>query len=343
MKENLDAAIKKIKKDARGRVTGFAIGNTSDLFTHGRYYETPLRHTSELIYSGVVVRDVETAEAIARAIDGKIDYVFVDDEKKIRKIYYGKNDIGNIEQEVRKIIKKSTLLTYKGNDLALEAVDALIGNSKLEVGGLTIAVIGMGNLGSKIALRLVERGAYVVGYRRNQKKLTTIVGGINAIKSEYTKAKAFRAKNVASACRHADIVIGATNEKSVITKSMLASASQDAMLIDVGKGCFAEDVADDPARLLYRLDVSILQKYLFSGLIKVHTHFQKKLGRRTIPELGITLISMGLAARKGEVIVDDIEAPSAIIGIAAGGGVLVKNTLTVQKKIEALRVFMRKK
>ncbi len=341
MNKNILAQINKIKTSANGRTTGFVIGNTSDIFDSGRFYEIPIRETLELIYGGVIVRDEETATAVAGLVDGNVEYVFVDDEKKIRKIYYGKNDVGNIEQAVRCVVKKSKLLTYKGNDLAVEATDMLLANIVSETGGIRVAVIGLGNLGSKIALKLVERGMHVSVFRRDQKKLRTIVDGLNQAKSEYTLAKITSAKDISEACRGAQVVIGVANEKRIITKNMLRYTTLGVVLIDAGKGCFADDVTDDASFLVYRLDISIIQKQLFIALIQARKLYGKHMGRRVISDLDETVISMGLFGRCGEVIVDDIESPSTIVGISAGDGSLEKNTPYIQERIDILRRFFK--
>ncbi len=340
MKEVI-AVLKRIQQEAKGRATAFVVGNTSDLFSTGRLYETPVRATKELIYGGVIVRDVTTARAVSRLIDGKVDYVFVDDEKKIRKIYYGPNDAGNIEKTLRGLIKKSKLLSYKGNDLTVEATDSLICTILPEVSGSRVAIVGMGNFGSKLALKLVERGANIAVYRRNQKKLHTICAGLNEIKSAHTISKITPTKSIPQACKGANMVIGITNEKEVITRDMLEGVAPDAILIDAGKGCFARDVTDDPARKIFRVDVSIMQKHIYVGLIRTYEHFSKPLGRRFVPELGVSLISMGLLGRKGEVIVDDIANPKSIIGISAGGGVLIKKNARVEKDIRKFKNFFK--
>lgn len=341
MKETIEAALKKIKKNARGRTTAFVIGNTSDLFPEGRLYETPIRETPELIYGGVIVRDVVTACAVARLVDDKVDYVFVDDEKKVRKIYYGANDVGNIEKAIRGVIKKSTLLAYKGNDLTVEAVDALVCNLLPEVSGTQVAIIGMGNFGSKVALKLVERGVHVSVYRRDQKKLKTISAGLNQVKSKDTISKITPTKSIVAACKSAQIVIGITNEKGVIKKAMLKPTAPGVILVDAGKGCFADDVVRDPSRLIYRVDVSTMQKHIFTGLIHTHRYMQKHLGRRRIAQLDCNLISAGLLAQPGEIVVDDIKRPKNVIGVAAPGGVLERNTQEIQKRIAEVKKFFK--
>ena len=340
MKKAIAAQLQKIQRSAKGRTTGFAIGNTSDLFPNDCYYEMPIRETSEFIYWGVVVRDVDTAKAAAALVQEKVDYVFADDEKKVRNIYYGANDDGNIEKAVRSVLTKSPLISYKGNDLAVEAVDVLIRSLSPALQGNVIALIGAGNLGSKIALKLVERGENIKVYRRDRKKLTTIVAGINTIKSQNTRAKVTAAPSIAAACRDAYIIVGATNEKGVITKDMIPP-TKNPVLIDVGKGCFADDVVADPTYRIYRVDVSIIQKYFFYSLVQAHTHFKKKMDRKFIPAIHATIITMGLLARKGEVIVDDIDRPTQVIGVSAGKGVLEKNTARVQRQIDAVQKFFK--
>ena len=262
MKKQIEDALKQLKKNATGRATGFVIGNTSDFFTDAKFYQIPIRETDGLIYGGVIIRDVSTARAIAKLVDGEIEYIFVDDEKKIREEYYGRDDVGNIEKAVRPLINKSKLLTYKGNDLAVDATDALLSALLNELGNITVAIIGMGNLGSKIALRLVERGVHVRAYRRNQEKLQAIVAGINAVKSPYTHANVRAVVSSEEACKDADVVIGACNEKQVITKDIVRFAREHPVLIDAGKGCFSNELAEDTSNLIYRIDVSMLQKYL---------------------------------------------------------------------------------
>jgi len=340
LKKQIEDALKQLKKNATGRATGFVIGNTSDFFTDAKFYQIPIRETDGLIYGGVIIRDVSTARAIAKLVDGEIEYIFVDDEKKIREEYYGRDDVGNIEKAVRPLINKSKLLTYKGNDLAVDATDALLSALLNELGNITVAIIGMGNLGSKIALRLVERGVHVRAYRRNQEKLQAIVAGINAVKSPYTHANVRAVVSSEEACKDADVVIGACNEKQVITKDIVRFAREHPVLIDAGKGCFSNELAEDTSNLIYRIDVSMLQKYLFVGLIEIQNHFTTPLGRRAIPEFGETLISIGLLGARGEIIVDDIGNPKRFIGISAGDGTLLPASGSRTKRLSALEEYL---
>ena len=331
--------LRKIHIGSKRRKTGFVIGNTSGKFKKGRFYPIPVRETDKLIYGGVIVRDVSTAGAIARIIDGKTDYVFVDAEKKIEKIYHGKNDVGNIERIIRGTIFKSKVITYKGNDLATEAVDFLLGQIMVDIGGSRVAVIGSGNLGSKIALKLVERGAHVRVYRRNREKLGKIVKGLNHIKSEHILSRIESARNIRDACRDASVIIACADSKDIIDERSLAvmNKTRPPILIDVGKGCFSDTVVKNDAYIVYRADVSIAQKHLFSALLETKSQYGKSIGRRIIENENISLVSLGLLGKHGEIIVDDIDSPKRIVGVADGKGELIKNLGTLKKKVEKVR------
>jgi hypothetical protein len=203
------------------------------------------------------------------------------------------------------------------------AVDALIAKLAPDIALRTVALIGMGNLGSKIALNLIERGARVRAYRRGKVSLHTVVKGLNEVRLRYS-AKLYAAKNQSDACKGASIVVASTNVKGSIDAAALKGMSrkQPRILIDVGKGCFTDEVARDDAYTIYRLDVSMQQKHLFAGLVETDREYSRKLGRRRLAKQGITLVSPGILARQGEVIVDDLAKPTRIIGISDGKGAL---------------------
>ncbi|MBI3342084.1 NAD(P)-binding domain-containing protein [Candidatus Curtissbacteria bacterium] len=341
MQKDIETILKNILSQAKGRLTGFVIGNTSGIFERGRFYPTPIRETHALMYGGVIVRDVTTAIKIARQVDGRVDYVILDSEKKIEKIYYGKKDSGNIERHVRKEISKSKIVTYKGNDMTVEAIDFLLGQVIGDLGARTIAVIGLGNVGSKIALKLAERGAYVHAYRRDQHKLKKIVAGLNLIKSEHTISYVSSAKNIMEACAGASVVIAAADARGIIGIKHLKQLDEniEPVLIDVGKGCFTDKVMENEAYTVYRIDVSMVQKHAFTALLETKAHYSKSLGRRTIAKHNINLVSLGLLGKRGEIIVDDINKPSAIIGVANGNGSLVKRTEKYAKALQKLKTL----
>ena len=61
--------------------TGFTLGNTTKSYV-GKYYTTPIRVTNKMASVGVVVYSEREAQKILKKIDGKVDYILVDAEKK---------------------------------------------------------------------------------------------------------------------------------------------------------------------------------------------------------------------------------------------------------------------
>ena len=178
LKKSIDNIIKLSQK--KRKFSGFTIGNTTKI-DNKNYFFTPIRDTEKIIFTGIVLYSEHLAKVVAKYIDGKVDYVLVDAEKKISpKINRRKNywEPANIERRVREVIKISNLWIYKGNDLAVDAVDILITfltkNNLRGIGGKKITILGAGNIGSKLALFLVERGTKVFLTRRNKTKLKQI-------------------------------------------------------------------------------------------------------------------------------------------------------------------------
>ena len=187
----------------------------------------------------------------------------------------------------------------------------------------------------------MERGAYIRAYRRDQKKLKTIVTGLNLIKSEHTISPITPVKSIREACDGASIVIAAADSRGIIGEKHLKGLdlSHSPVLIDVGKGCFADSVVKGGRYSIYRIDVSMVQKHNFDALLETAVHYGKSLGRRTIKGHNIRLVSLGLLGKCGEIVVDDIENPTAIIGVAGGRGSLLKDTKKYAKALKKLRTL----
>ena len=116
--------IKNIANDER-KLSGFMIGNTSKL-EKNNFYFTPLRKTKSMVLSGLIVYKEFYAAQAAKFLDGKIDYILVDAEKKIPPKKNG--DPSNIERRVRENLSKTPMWVYKGNDLTVDAVDIFLTN-----------------------------------------------------------------------------------------------------------------------------------------------------------------------------------------------------------------------
>ncbi len=99
-------------------------------------------------------------------------------------------------------------------------------------------IVGAGNIGSKIALRLLESGSSVYLTRRNKKKLKMINEALNVIKPIQTKAKSNIIHKDRLRFEDYDVIIGCA-DKSVKFKK-IKNFSNLPIIVDVGKGTFTK-------------------------------------------------------------------------------------------------------
>ena len=314
--DQLSKNLKKIKQISKKKkkLSGFMIGNTTKP-EKKKFYFTPIRVTEKMVLSGLIVYSEVYAKLAAKYIDGKVDYVLVDAEKKIPPKKDG--NPSNIERRVKEVLKKSKLWAYKGNDLTVDAVDILLTflmkKDLRGIGGKKIAVLGAGNIGTKISLLMVERGAKVFLTRKNFKKLKGTVETLNSIKPLYTREKVNPIKNNFEAIKSADIIIGATNGKPVINKKMLLQLSHNVIIIDVGKGTLDKDALSYAVTRginVHRVDISAALNGFINkssmiekmhsetyGLLRLVGRIPGGVGRRTRQRL-IVFSSLALAGRR---------------------------------------------
>lgn len=336
-RREIEEVIAKVSEIAKGqnRLSGFTIGNTTKIDHHG-LYRTPLRETTIMITAGAIVYSEEQAIEIAKIADGKVDYILVDAEKKIPN-EQDPSELANIERAVRETVNRSTLWVYKGNDLCVDAVDGLLmqlaKTSVRGIGGKKIAILGAGNIGFKLALRLVERGVHVTITRRNKEALETLTKALNTVKPLYTQAKVVGTTDNQAATKGVDIIIGTSHGTPLVTQEMVKGLTENAIIIDVGKGSLYPEAIEE-ARVrkikIYRLDISAALEGLIHHLWAAENSFEKKLGSRKLNEE--LLVSGGLLGKKGEIIVDNVWQPKAIYGIADGKGDFIRKLSDQEKE-----------
>ena len=330
---------------AEGKKTGFTIGNTAKKSEEGLYF-TPIRNSILMVLGGIIVYSESQAIEIAKALDGKVDYILVDAEKKIPAEMSLLGEPANVERAVRESIKESRLWIYKGNDLSVEAVDTLLTeltkNRITGIGAAKVTILGAGNLGAKLALKLVERGAQVTVTQRKKEKLDVIVKALNLIKPDFTTSNVSGTLDNQTAAKGAEILIGATQGIPVITTKIIEGLADKAIILDVGKGTLypeAISLAEKKSIDIYRLDITAALEGLISALWATDDIVNTKMGRRQLHNE--SLVSGGLLGRQNEIVVDNVWDPSRVYGIADGKGDFVRELKNEQLlRIENLQALI---
>ena len=324
----------KILAKKKRKKIAFIIGNTIKI-EKGNYYFTPPRITDKLVLFGIIVFKESIAIDACKYLDGKVDIIFADGEKKIFPKKSGAP--GNIERRVRERVKKSKVYIYKGNDLTVDSVDLIVSqyfNKDLRgVAGKKIGIIGAGNIGSKIGLFMTELGAKVFLNRRNKKKLKCIVNAINYLKPRNTREKA-KIANKIFAAKNSDVLIGSTDGKSVIDEKMVNLMKKKSIIIDAGKETLTENAirkAIERKIEIFRVDIFPSLEGLISKTFSMEKQISKLLKNKKIENVNI--FNSGKLGKYGDLIVDDIDNINLVYGICDGKGDFLRK---IPKKYKVL-------
>ncbi len=344
IKEKIDYILEEINSIGRleNKPTIFTIANTKK-YDNAQMYFPPIRDTIYGVAGNVVVFTVDQAKKVASYVNGKVDYVLVDAEKKILKSEYGTHDAGNVERTVFEIVDKSKVYSFKANDLTVDAIDCFISQFKKPLSiterGKNVAIIGAGNIGSKLALSIVERGVNVKIYRRNIEHSKKIADALNIIKTGELLAKVESSANAVEACTNCDIVIGATPGTPGINKECVDVMKEGGLIIDVGKGSIEKDAipyAVSKGITVIRADVRAGFEAALCNIFNTVDLIENIMGSRKID--GITVVSGGIMGEEGDVVVDNYKKPRRVVGIANGHGD-IKRKITDEdyKKLEIIK------
>jgi hypothetical protein len=331
--KDIKSVVSSIKKIAKlnNKISCIFLGNTVQK-EKSSFYITPIRENKKFIFCSVILFNDTSAKKIAKIIDGQVDYILVDTEKKIQTIYK-LSGLVNIERTIKETVKKSKLRVYKGNDLSILSTETLINyyflNDKRGISGKKAIIIGAGNIGFKLALKFVENGASTYLIRGKKKYLSDIVRTINIIKPKGTRSSAFALKVIPSDLSSFDIIIGSADQKNLIKKMHVNKVNDKKLFIDLGKGTFSKDCIKyllNKKNNIFRLDATSSYFSYLDNIIYTESLYKKDIYLNKINNYNF--VSQGILGKKNDIIVDDAKKPKKILGICVGDGNLKKINLS---------------
>tara|TARA_Y100000590_G_scaffold466645_1_gene642738 strand:+ start:810 stop:1949 length:1140 start_codon:yes stop_codon:yes gene_type:complete len=348
------STIKKLNsKKNNSEILVFMIGNTSQDIGEGRPYITPIRELSNGYVFGSIVYSQAQAIILSHLIDGQVDYIFVDAEKKLpinnqpdhRPLEHfgvkqlnlnpeGLVEYGNISSVCSSVIKKSQMFAYKGNDMTVDTTWLFLIEKFRELSGKKILVFGAGNIGNKLALKLVECGCDVVLVTRKLSKSSNISQSLNQIKSQSVLSSITITDDQYEASSSANAIIGCTNTDPVIDVQMIDMMTDKGVVIDIGKGTIQQDAIDlcnQKGIDIWRLDISAIVGSLISSATSMKSLLNKSFGRRKLVD-DIYVVSGGFIGSKYDIIVDSYRDPKSIVGVCKGSGKIFFDLDEVAKK-----------
>lgn len=345
-----------------GKQTVFTISSTSKTDPQHRPYLTPLRENPTELVSGVVVRTLDQGALASWVLDGVVDQVYIDAEGKkgmgrdhdaglfnfLGAPEWGPIKDGILGHEMISLpevclpyLTRSKAGIYKPNDLTVESVWYFLLEKHLPPG--KIVILGAGNIGFKLGLKLVETGYDVVLYRRDLKALELLVSAIDSVKPPFSTGSASAGTDIMEEVKSAKAVIGCSDGVPVISGEIAQVVPGDCLLLDVGKGSVSKEAVQTAhqRRLeIYRTDITSGLDGFLAGTNKNRHILKYELGRREL-EPGLAVVSGGYLGRRGDVIVDNFLNPKFIVGLADGSGDLDRTTTSeTETKIKKVKDFI---
>lgn len=285
------------------------ISTTADL-NNPAFILGTIKETRTTIAGNIILCEGSFVDQIVESFDGVVDYFMVDCEVK--------NELKNLESLVFARVKKSKIFVYKPNDFTADSLDMLVAVLFKSLIGKKVLIIGAGNIGSKIALKLCERGAEVFLQDKNTEKVNNIMTGLNLIKRSGSTIHS--ANNSEGLC---DLVLACTPGIPVVSKDIIEKIVEGGKVIDVGnRTILPEALLFAQERNVEVLSLSSLGGY--TGMIEnwlFQRDFLKKTKQRSFGNWSV--IVPGVLGGKGDILVDDIDLPQKVFGVCDGVGGLL--------------------
>lgn len=344
--KNLKCELKQAKNSGKRII--FTFSSTSKQKDRG--YLTPSRQVNDSWLFGCVLFDQNDVYEILKYVDGIVDIILADTEKKIPiKIDHNESakdnetigyaQTGNLSKICFDNCKITKVMEFKPNDITVNAAWTYISQKLNYCSGKKIAILGSGNIGSKLALKLVECGADIHIYRRNQYKGHKISEGLNAIKTLGTMSSVQYTENPLIAAHCADVIIGTSSGEPIIDANIVCCLKKTGIIIDLGKNSFTKDaisLAIKNCIETYRVDITAAIEGFVYEINRSIELKESSYGRRKLDKY--YLVSGGFMGLDGDFIVDNIKNPNKVVGIADGLGDVKRNTSKLEensiKKLE---------
>ena len=231
-----------------------------------------------------------------------------------------KGEYKSLIQDVLFIDEGLKFHTIKPNDYTCQAVEAIADFYFFNPHQLRVYIFGIGNLGKKIALKLHEKGASVHLVSRDKEKAKKNKLLLEQISNREIAIKAEDYKSVSITGRV--LLLGCTSGYHSILPMFVKNICQSSIVVDVGQ----RNIPQDALQMLNEKGIKVLSLFASDFLlsqIEATFDMQSKISSLNIRILARgkgRLIEPGLIGMKGDILVNDVNNVTKIIGVCDGNG-----------------------
>lgn len=319
-----------IRRAGCTKKTAFIITSFPIFPSDGQMFRfSPIRESSTVVYGNVQVANIDVSEDIAKAVDGLVDAVIVDSEIKIDALKY-------LVTTIYEVCKKSKVFTYKDIDVWAESVESLVSALLPSLYNKRVFLVGDGALLYKLSVRFSEQGAFVYVNINNKEKIKAL----NLL--SISKRKEIEVcSDIYNDCDKIDLLIGCDINSSCIDERLMKSIGTDTIVIDAARGTISSGalaIAKKRGINIYGFDMRLGFAGLITRLIEADEFLNKIRGERIVE--GIRIVAGGVIGEKGDIVVDSISNPTAIIGVADGTGKILHNDSEFRHKLKKIKELL---
>lgn len=285
-------------------------------------HNTPMHSIGSVSFS----TEMQLVDILKNA-EGKVDTILLDiDRRRI----FGPQMAAHTASE---LLNKTRLLIYSDSRLWAEAVkDQVVRLLDEQVQGTKIVIAGDHRRSRLLALMLIDYGADVTVIVRHQEEEDEYSQATNVFtQTDYPLDDYVDAEHAAEVLGLARLVVVWPSWGTWFDEGYAAHLRKGTYLIDAGIKSIV------PAGLAKAQEVGALPiriniwPTLAGTLLAAHVGSQSQAKRGTIDT--VPVVSGGAIGERGAIVVDDIEHPSRIIGVADGEGGLMVHTADFAEQI----------
>lgn len=320
-KLNLKNNIKELNNSKKVKVFTFII--SSGIY---KTYTSPVREDTKIITTGVVSSKIDFLKLLNLSEFKLIDYFFVDIKIK--------NNSNHNKKLLNFFQNQKNFFYFNPTDLTVESVLQYL-SVKNDYNLNNILILGTGNIGSKLSIKLYEFGHNIYFTKRN-KRLGKILESFidqNFIKNHNTvKLINIKKNNI----EKFDCIILCATKKNLLSSLNFNLFKGTKLIIEVGKNNLSKTLI----KKLHEQNMEILRLSITNNLLGFLNTFicyikneMPKIGRKKYKNSFI--ISGGFYGLYGDIVVDNFNNPKKVWGVADGHGKFIKsiNNKKLEKKL----------
>jgi len=281
----------------------------------GSYVARFIQERFSYVIGSAEIATVEELKRLLGQLDGEVDYILLDDES-------GTNHSDEFYVLAKAHVYKSNVMRYKDTDLRVRGTCAEIEELCISLSGKKVTLVGVNSLALKLACYLLERGAEVVLTGDTPEILQQVVVSLKNLPLVNQGAGTIAYSAVGrDAAAGAFIMVGCAPKIPTIMPEMIDAMDRLGLVVDMGVGSLSSAAIKRGSQLgirMIRVDMRAAIASEIVHILGVQDVAHRMMGRGEIS--GVPVVAGGMIGERGDIIVDSIDQPTQVIGIADGSG-----------------------